>query len=546
MNKLELDLFDKVVSGQLDIFRLAAKKRVEMLKRIAKMEKELVAKLATSDIKKSEKRKLAKFIKEAEEIVKTHYAQALLELDLPAISETVAAVTAKDLAVVLGPIEPNIKLPTDSYHAAVASEVLTQGTPQREWWARQAAATSQGFSAALRQGLASNETNQQLIARIVGKRGVGGVMGVARHQAAALVQTGVSSVANSARLASFKANSDLVIGVKQVSTLDGHTSDICVAYSGACWDLDGTPIRGNKLAFNNGPPRHFNCRSVLVPILKTFKELGLNIDEIKPGMRASDEGQIAANTTFDAFLKRKDAAYQDELLGPGRAELWRGGKITLRDLVSGDGRPLSLAELRAKAGFGEIEPKSSFMNASELENKKLLLELGNKHGVEFLTLADGNTGKTIAGPHMGTKNSVTFTEEVTNLLKYGDNVTVHHNHPSSSSLSATDLLVTKFRGVGAVWAHGADGSSYKVKAGAMNIDRQDAENYRKFIQTRFSSYMNEGEKLEIKDINQVYNHIINLLLHKKEHIDYSFELFGENLAAAEKLKPYIDRILKEV
>ena len=351
MNPAELALLDAVISQQLDVFRLSAAKRAQILRRLARLERELVNKLAVTDMKRGERRKLARFLKATGEVIAEAYTKAQGELEFGAVAETIAKLTANDLAVVLGPIEPEVRLPTADFYAAVASDAMVEGVPQAQWWRAQAEATRRAFEGAIRQGLASNETNQQLIARIVGKDGVGGVMSVARYQAAALVQTGVSSVANTARLATFRANSDIVIGVRQVSTLDSHTSKICIAYSGAAWDLDGQPIRGTTLAFNNGPPRHFNCRSVLVPILKTFKQLGLDVGEIKPATRASDEGQISAATTFNAFLSRKSFEYQNEVLGVGRADLWRAGKITLRDLVSGDGRPLTLAELRRKAGL---------------------------------------------------------------------------------------------------------------------------------------------------------------------------------------------------
>ena len=38
----------------------------------------------------------------------------------------------------------------------------------------------------------------------------------------------------------------------------------------------------------------------------------------------------------------------DEQLGAGRAQLWREGKITLKDLLDGKGRELTLDELRDK------------------------------------------------------------------------------------------------------------------------------------------------------------------------------------------------------
>lgn len=342
-------LLDEVVSDSLNILRLSARKKRETLVRLKKLEAALVERMATTDLKRGERRKLATFLKKSADIIREHYTQLQLELELPAMAKTVAEITANGLGVVLG--ADALSLPTDDYFASVASNVLIQGSPAKDWWARQAEATVQGFSAQIRQGLASAETNQKLISRIVGKADQIGLMNQARYQVAALVQTSVQAVANDARLATFRKNADVIAGVKQVSTLDSHTSDICIAYSGAQWDLEGKPIRGNKLAFNGGPPRHFNCRSVLVPITKSFADLGLDIGEKPSSTRASDEGQISAKTTFDSFLRRKGQAYQDEVLGVGRADLWRAGRITLRDLVSGDGRPLTLAQLRRKAGL---------------------------------------------------------------------------------------------------------------------------------------------------------------------------------------------------
>jgi hypothetical protein len=104
---------------------------------------------------------------------------------------------------------------------------------------------------------------------------------------------------------------------------------------------------GTKLPFNGGPPRHWGCRSVLTPIPKTFRDIGLDIDEPGDvGQRASSLGPVAGNMTFEQFLNRQPPAFADKVLGKGRAALWRAGKITLRDLVSGTGRPLTLEELR--------------------------------------------------------------------------------------------------------------------------------------------------------------------------------------------------------
>jgi hypothetical protein len=62
------------------------------------------------------------------------------------------------------------------------------------------------------------------------------------------------------------------------------------------------------------------------------------------------DGQIAKPATFDEWLSSKSKAFQDELLGPGRADLWRAGKITLSELLDQNGRPLPLAVLKRKYG----------------------------------------------------------------------------------------------------------------------------------------------------------------------------------------------------
>jgi hypothetical protein len=158
-------------------------------------------------------------------------------------------------------------------------------------------------------------------------------------------------VAADARLATYRANSDIIKGVRQISVMDGHATPTCVAYSGGEWDLNGNPINGTTLPFNGGPPRHWGCRSVLTSITKTFKELGIKgLPELPDtGERASDLGPIDRKTTMDQFLKMHDTEWQDEMLGKGKAKLWRDGKITLQQLVSGEGRELSLAQLKALA-----------------------------------------------------------------------------------------------------------------------------------------------------------------------------------------------------
>lgn len=340
---IDQKLFDLVIANALDILRLSAHERAKTVKRLKEMEKELLRRLAEEPLSISERAKLKKVIGDTDDIIDIAYTRLQADLNVRGIAEMVADHTAEALYVVFG--LDAIDVPTKDYFKSLASNILIQGAPSADWWRGQSENIKLKFAAQLRQGLANGETNQQITARIVGKSGVPGVMDIARRDAASLVHTSVQTVANDARRQTFQSNDDIVKGLRQVSTLDSHTSITCVAYSGESWNLDYEPLGPKKLPWNGGTPRHFLCRSVEVPITKTFKELGIDIPEAPGTTRASSSGQIDVNTSFNDYLERMGIKYQNKVLGEGRAELWRKGKITLKDLVDGQGRPVGLEYL---------------------------------------------------------------------------------------------------------------------------------------------------------------------------------------------------------
>src|SRR5690606_24233783 len=181
--------------------------------------------------------------------------------------------------------------------------------------------------------------------RVLGTSTQPGVLQVSRTHARALVHSSIQTVANEARLETFRRMGDVVKGVRQLSTLDSHTTEICIAYANQEWDLEGKPLGRTSLPFNGGPPRHWNCRSVLVPILKTFRELGLRIPEL-PRLfpRFASEGG-PTNLTMKQWLKTRTPEQLDEQLGRGRAKLFRAGKITTQQLLDLRGNPLTVAQL---------------------------------------------------------------------------------------------------------------------------------------------------------------------------------------------------------
>jgi SPP1 gp7 family putative phage head morphogenesis protein len=337
MIKADLIIADKILTNGIQLFRLSAGERKKAVKLLERMRKELIANLADKDLSTYSKAKARALLAQSNEVINDYYTkiQSGLEETLTGLAQQQTGKTVQ----IFSEIGLNPSLPTQNMIKSIVSDALITGSPLSEWWERQSAGLQFSFAAQVRQSIAQGETIPQAIRRI------NPIMDVSKRNAFALVNTAVQQVANDARLNTFKQNDAFIKGVEQLSTLDSHTSDICMAYSGAQWDLDGDPLPGTTLPFNGGPPRHVNCRSVLVPITKSYRELGIDIDEPTPGLRASDEGPISVNTTFDEFLSRKSVEEQDEMLGKGRAQLFRDGKITLRDLLDQSGNPLTLKEL---------------------------------------------------------------------------------------------------------------------------------------------------------------------------------------------------------
>lgn len=343
MKTVDYALAEKVIRDKINIMRLTADEQKKIHKILIKMQKELSAKLMNglSDYGKTQVKKL---LNECTAVIKDYYGEMMTSIDYAGIAQLESKMAKKMFANV----DVDISLPTAPVMKSLVSDMLIEGSPAAAWWEKQSADLAFRFASQIRQGVAQDETVQQIVQRVIGssKNDIVGIMEVTRANAYALVHTSIQQISNDARLATFRENEDIVQGVQQLSTLDGRTTAICIAYSGQEWDLDGNPINGSTLPFNDGVPRHWNCRSVLIPITRSYKELGIDIPEKAKTTRASDLGQIKADTTFKQFLNMHDDKYADELLGKGRAEMYRDGKITLQDLVNGQGRELSLSELR--------------------------------------------------------------------------------------------------------------------------------------------------------------------------------------------------------
>lgn len=361
---------DEITGHAVDLLRLAEGIRALVLADLELLETELVKDLeevvGKSDFTLARLRAL---LAQTRETIATAYVgigddtQAAMER----IARIVASQTTAAVNAAVGARLLSVGLSREQL-AAVARNVVVFGKFPWEWWKDQDAKLRDRFAQAMRTGYYRGETVEQLIRRVRGTKARGfkdGLMRATRAQAEALVRTGVIAVSNEARLSTYDKNRDVVKGLQWVSVLDERTTLICIGLDGKEWEFpdagtdyaDYVPI-GHDKEFP-GPTAHWNCRSTQVPITFSFDELAGKkatrgrAARVPKEKRASVDGQVAASTTYGAWLARQSDERQDEILGPGRAEMFRSGKLKVEALTDARNNPISLEDLEAKYGAGK-------------------------------------------------------------------------------------------------------------------------------------------------------------------------------------------------
>lgn len=218
-----------------------------------------------------------------------------------------------------------LKLPTRL--AARVDAMLLDGAPSSLWWRAQEESARRAFAREVRNGFVNGDTTEAIARRIVGARGEPGVIDTSLRQARQLVHTSVQTVANRMREEVAQGNSDVVNGYIWLATLDTSTCLVCAPRDQKKYDLNRGPV-GHSLPWNSGPASiHFGCRCTSTFWTKSMRELGLDIDDFEGSERASMDGPVSAKLTFEQWIDSKPRVFQDEYFGPGRAQMYRDGKL---------------------------------------------------------------------------------------------------------------------------------------------------------------------------------------------------------------------------
>jgi hypothetical protein len=148
----------------------------------------------------------------------------------------------------------------------------------------------------------------------------------------------------------YDANNDLINAVQWVSHLDTATTEICMLRDGKRYtNIEHKPI-GHSLPWLSGPKRaHWGCRSDSAPVIKSFKELGIDLPEFDEGKtRASMDGQVDASLTYETWLQKQSPERQAEALGKKQAiEFRKTGKLPNK-FENDKSRALTIKQLKAR------------------------------------------------------------------------------------------------------------------------------------------------------------------------------------------------------
>src|SRR5690606_7520750 len=168
-----------------------------------------------------------------------------------------------------------------------------RGEPLSGWAEVQEQATIRRVRQAIQLGMAQNETIEDMIERIRGRNGVGGILQTTRREAEAIVRTAVTEIAARAHLMTYAANADVTTSYRYTATLDSRTTLTCAELDSQIFRYDDP---NKKL-----PPQHWNCRSTIVPVVD-WEALGL--EPPPPSTRASDGGPVPARLDYEGWLRR--------------------------------------------------------------------------------------------------------------------------------------------------------------------------------------------------------------------------------------------------
>lgn len=383
-------LLDALVRHQVGLLRLAGGIRRRVFALLDATEEDLKAQILArapsnrGPVTSARLRSLERLLRRLRQTRLAAWAE-VTEVWVDEMRELAAAEAATMAGIVrtVAPVALVLELPPVSQLRAIVASRPFEGQVMRNWARRVRQADIRRIESEVRMGVVQGETSRQIARRVVGSvrmRGRDGATQVTRRNAEAITRTAVNAISNESRRQFALANQSVVDLELYVATLDSRTTPVCRSNDGKRYPVGEGPI----------PPLHFNCRSLRVAILddevlgrrpaKPFTQAML-LDEYaeaegiplarsrgRDGLPRGHKGRfdafarrrvreltgtVPAKVSYQEWLERQSATFQDDVLGPARGRLFRRGGLSLDRFVNRAGDELPLAELarRDRAAF---------------------------------------------------------------------------------------------------------------------------------------------------------------------------------------------------
>lgn len=371
--------FDALVRHQVFLMRISGSTRDKINKMLNDTERAMVDRIyatltGPTKMSPARMRKAKSLIKQLKQI----RTEVWIEID-GVWKETMEGLTIQEVEQVnkmlhtVSPAELTTQLPTATKLKSLVKTLPFEGHVMASWAKKIRSDDISRISAQVRIGMVQGEGAQAIARRIIGTaklKGRDGVTQITRRNAEAITRTAINSFSNGAREMFFDENSDLFTKEVFVATLDGRTTMVCRANDGKRFAIGVGPM----------PPLHFNCRSLRVaeingevvgmrPAKPTTDKMMLEKYTRTKGIRKVTSrsllphghkgtydqfaraemrrmtGRVPAKVTYQTWLEKQSTAFQDDVLGTTRGQLFRKGGLKLDKFVNKKGAVITLDEL---------------------------------------------------------------------------------------------------------------------------------------------------------------------------------------------------------
>lgn len=373
--------FDALVRHQIGLLRLTGSIRAKVLDLLNKSEQDMADKILGRLAGQAPGLDTPSSVKRLQTLLKAVRATRLrswkqvTEAWVAELREVAKAEPAfvDGLLKTVTPVVLETVLPSAGLLSTLVTSRPFEGKVLRSWARDISRSDLDRIEGQIRIGMVQGESAAAIARRVVGSarlKGRDGVTEITRRHAAGITRTAVIALSNAAKREFYNANSQYFTQELYVATLDARTTPICRSLDGKTFPVGEGPL----------PPLHFNCRSVRVALLsasalgtrpmRNFTEQQM-VREFReregipgPASRASLPrgtkgafdafrqrrireltGTTPAKVTYQQWLGRQSAVFQDDILGKTRGRLFRRGGLTLDKFVNRAGDELPLSEL---------------------------------------------------------------------------------------------------------------------------------------------------------------------------------------------------------